>query len=47
MLRVMPPLQRRLTEVTLVLYLRFTLVVSYRILVSPFRLAGGYYLGMP
>jgi len=27
--------------VTLVLYLLFTLVVSYRILFSPFRLAGG------
>jgi hypothetical protein len=39
--RVIPPLQRRLTEVTLVLYLLFTLVVSYRILFSPFRLAGG------
>jgi hypothetical protein len=44
MVRVIPPLQRRLTEVTLVLYLLFTLVVSYRILVSPFRL---HYLGMP
>jgi hypothetical protein len=48
MARVVPALQRRLTEVTLVLYLLFTLVVSYRILVSPFRLAGGLlYLGMP
>ena len=41
MVRVIPPLQRRLTEATLVLYLLFTLVVSYRILFSPFRLAGG------
>ncbi|HSQ15560.1 MAG TPA: hypothetical protein VLQ94_04560 [Candidatus Binatia bacterium] len=44
MVRVIPPLQRRLTEATLVLYLLFTLVVSYRILFSPFRL---HYLGMP
>jgi len=44
MARVVPALQRRLTAVTLVLYLLFTFVVSYRILFSPFRL---HYLGMP
>jgi len=44
MVRVIPPLQRRLTEATLVLYLLFTLVVSYRILFSSLRL---HYFGMP
>jgi hypothetical protein len=44
MARVIPALQRRLTAVTLVLYLLFTIVVSYRVLFSPFRLN---YLGMP
>jgi len=43
MARVVPALQRRLTEMTLILYLLFTLVVSYRILFSPLRLL---YLGM-
>ena len=38
MARVIPPLQRRLTAVTLLLYLVFTLIVSYRMLFSPFRL---------
>ncbi len=41
MARVIPSLQRRLTAVTLVLYLLFTLVVSYRILFSPLRQATG------
>ena len=41
MARVVPPLQRRLAAVTLVLYLLFALLVSYRILASPFRLAAG------
>jgi hypothetical protein len=44
MVRVVPALQRRLTAICLVLYLLFTLVVSYRILSTPFRLV---YLGMP
>ena len=38
MARIIPPLQRRLTAVALVLYLAFTLIVSYRVLFSPFRL---------
>ena len=41
MARVVPALQRRLTGGTLVLYLLFTLIVAYRILFSPFRLAAG------
>jgi hypothetical protein len=41
MARVIPALQRRLTGGTLVLYLLFTLIVAYRILFSPFRLAAG------
>jgi hypothetical protein len=39
--RIVPALQRRLAAVTLVLYLLFTLVVTYRILFSPLRLAAG------
>jgi hypothetical protein len=38
MARVIPPLQRRLTAATLLLYLLFTLIVSYRMLATPFRL---------
>ena len=38
MARVIPPLQRRLTAATLLLYLVFTLIVSYRMLATPFRL---------
>jgi hypothetical protein len=38
MVRVIPRLQQRLTVATLVLYLIFTLIVSYRVLFSPFRL---------
>jgi len=38
MARVVPALQRRLTGTTLILYLLFTLVVSYRILFSTLRL---------
>ena len=41
MARVVPALQRRLAAVTVVLYLLFTLIVSYRILLSPLRLAAG------
>lgn len=41
MVRVIPALQRRLAAATLFLYLLFTLVVSYRILASPLRLASG------
>lgn len=40
MIRVIPRLQQRLTVATLVLYLVFTLIVSYRVLFSPFRLGG-------
>lgn len=41
MARVVPALQRRLAAGTLVLYLLFTVVVSYRMMFSSFRLAGG------
>ncbi len=41
MARVVPAIQRRLAAATLVLYLLFTVVVSYRILLSPFRMAAG------
>ncbi len=37
---VIPAIQRRLTVATLVLYLLFTMIVSYRILFSSFRLGG-------
>ena len=40
MARIIPSLQRRLTAVTLVLYLLFTLIVTYRMIFSPFRLGG-------
>jgi hypothetical protein len=40
MVRIIPQLQRRLTVVTLVLYLVFTLLAAYRMLFSPFRLGG-------
>ncbi len=40
MARVIPPLQRRLTAATLVCYHLFTLIVSWRVLFSPFRLGG-------
>jgi hypothetical protein len=36
--RVIPPIQRRLTLVTLVLYLLFTLIVSWRMVFTSFRL---------
>jgi hypothetical protein len=38
MAHVIPPLQRRLTAVTLVCYLLFTLIVSYRMIFTSFRL---------
>jgi hypothetical protein len=38
MARVIPSLQRRLAAATLLLYLVFTLIVSYRMLATPFRL---------
>ena len=38
MARIIPPLQRRLTVAALSLYLVFTLIVSYGLLFSPFRL---------
>ena len=38
MARVIPPLQRRLAAATLVCYLLFTLIVSWRVLFSSFRL---------
>ncbi|HLO26897.1 MAG TPA: hypothetical protein VK187_12360 [Geobacteraceae bacterium] len=38
MARIIPPLQRQLTAAALSLYLVFTLIVSYRLLFSPFRL---------
>ncbi len=37
---VIPALQKRLTAANLILYLLFTLIVSYRIIFSSFRLAG-------
>lgn len=42
MIRVIPPLQRRLTATTLVMYLLFTLIVTYRIIFSSFRLGKGW-----
>jgi hypothetical protein len=36
--RVIPAIQRRLALVTLVMYLLFTLIVSWRMLSTPFRL---------
>jgi len=36
--RVIPPIQRRLTLTTLALYLLFTLIVSWRMLSTPFTL---------
>jgi len=41
MARVVPALQHRLVAATLVLYLLFTLVVSYRMLFSSFRMTAG------
>jgi hypothetical protein len=38
MIRVIPPLQRRLTAITLVLYFLFTLIATYWIVSSSFRL---------
>ncbi|MDA8428007.1 MAG: hypothetical protein M0T70_02000 [Geobacteraceae bacterium] len=38
--RVLPAIQRRLTAVTLILYLLFTLIVSWRMLSTSFRLTG-------
>ncbi|HTG80358.1 MAG TPA: hypothetical protein VL949_00315 [Geobacteraceae bacterium] len=38
MARVIPHLQRRLVAVTLLLYLAFTLIVTYRMLATPFTL---------
>jgi uncharacterized membrane-anchored protein YitT (DUF2179 family) len=38
MAQIVPRLQRRLTATTLVLYLAFTVIVSWRMLFSPFRL---------
>jgi hypothetical protein len=36
--RVIPPIQRRLALVTLALYLLFTLIVTWRMLSTSFRL---------
>lgn len=40
MVRIIPPLQRRLTATTVLLYLLFTLIVTWRILTTSFRLGG-------
>ncbi|HEY6871197.1 MAG TPA: hypothetical protein VI298_00590 [Geobacteraceae bacterium] len=40
MARIIPPLQRRLAAVTVLLYLLFTLIVACRMLFSPFRIGG-------
>ena len=40
MARVIPALQRRLTATALLLYAIFTLIASYQLLFSPFRLGG-------
>ncbi len=40
MARVIPALQKRLTALNLILYLLFTLIVSYRIIFSSLRLGG-------
>ena len=42
MIRVIPPLQRRLTATTLVMYFLFMLIVTYRIVFSSFRLGKGW-----